>query len=115
RVLTQCGAQRVGAHGTVGSQRDEVHVEAVNAVEVVDALEHRLVLGGGGDQVLPAWGGTGETLEGQVRRFGAPGGEDDVAAARPAPAGGAGAGVLGPGRGARARRAVAGGARAGAG
>src|SRR5699024_2624477 len=115
RVLTQCGAQRVGAHGAVGSQLDEVHVEAVDAVEVVDALEHRLVLGGGGDQVLPAWGGEGEPLEGQVRRFGAPGGEDDVAAARPEHGGGAGAGVLEPGRGDLAHRVVAGRVAEGAG
>src|SRR5699024_69281 len=65
--------------------------------------------------LLPARGGEGESLEGQVRRFRAPGGEDDVAAARPEHGRGAGPGVLEPGGGGLAHRVVAGGVAEGAG
>ena len=54
------------------------------ARQPLDRVEDRLVLGGGRHQVVaPPRRGLRDTLDGQVVRFGRPGGEDDLPGLRP--------------------------------
>ncbi len=67
---------------TVSVHRQVRHLEAVS-LEHRGRVEHRLVLDAAGDDVPAARArGPGDSLQGQVVRLGATGGEDDVA--RPA-------------------------------